>query len=534
MRSYYYLILIVAGIALFFINVIVTGPLTVQVTDFLGLTSRLGLFYWVGLGLTLLGVAFAFLSKKRLNDIVYVGLLLTVVLFIFGADVFLESNARNSIPYWFAGNTEYILQHNIVSLTSVDSLDRYNAFPGANFISTFLVSVTGANVLDLIRYVPLLWGVFFAVLSYILGKALSLEKSASFALALLALSGFWVGQNYFSAQAFAYLIYVSMFILVLLISEQKKGSIPAFIAYIALVMTHMLTSLTALIALAFKKKVPKILFIGLIAVFILWLVYVATAAVKIGFNTFFLQILNMDFFTFSHAVGYGPVSSLQREISRDLRLFYPLTFALLICVSLILYFRGMVKQEHKGMFQFCLGWILSILPLLILRYGVEIDLRVYIYALIPMASLIILGCQRYKKMLLVPLVLLIVLHVPATYSNEFSTQTYSADLSGGAFYLRTTDFSKPFFYWGSLGYLFYLDPQTVTYHSWKSIPETAYRTGQGALRAFDNVTYILNGPQGRNDFIYNYGFDLVKEWSQNNTFNSYYDNGFFEIYSKTK
>ena len=172
-----------------------------------GLVSSLPLLFYASL--TVLTFSFCF-SLCAFRPIGWV-LGLHLVLFIFivhGTPALTYGTLRYSWAWKHVGIVDYVLRHGVVDRT-IDTLGVYHNWPGFFAASALLVRAAGLdNALGLASWAPVFFNLLnFGALFLLFGGLVQSARRVWLALWLVAITS-WVGQDYFSPQAFAFFFYL--------------------------------------------------------------------------------------------------------------------------------------------------------------------------------------------------------------------------------------------------------------------------------------------------------------------------------------
>ena len=161
------------------------------------------------------------------------------------------------------------------------------------------------------------------------------------------------------------------------------------------------------------------------------------------------------------------------------------------------------------------------------RYGPEIDDRVYIFSLLPMALIIIMTFDR--KIVSILAVLLIALHIPAHYGTESFDMTYTTDLRGSKFLASKLgpDDSVNYYF---APFIRYYNFQFVNSRGFDDVGY--YNPSDKSL---EGSTYIISSDQLNNYLIYVFGVNKIQTWLKNDKKSVLlYDNGYYRVYKNNK
>ena len=185
--------------------------------------------------------------------------LLALVLILRGTPEIVYGTLRYTWAYKHVGIVDYILRHDAVNPT-IPSLRVYQDWPGFFAVVAMLAKLAGLRtVLDIAGWAPVFNNVLYLAALIFLYSALTDKRSVIWMSCWLFVIADWVGQDYFSPQGFAYLMYLLMVGVVLRwLRPGARSRAPGKAAVICLVLllvgamtiTHALTAVMACIALA--------------------------------------------------------------------------------------------------------------------------------------------------------------------------------------------------------------------------------------------------------------------------------------------
>lgn len=159
--------------------------------------------------------------------------------------------------YKHIGVIEYIVKYRALPLPKVDV---YNQWPGFFAAMSWFSSVAHVDPLDVGHWFTPLVDALIAVLVAALALALGFGMRVALTAAMLAQLLNWVGQDYFSPQAFALIMTISILVLLASSHEFPAAGYLSVPIFTALTATHQLTPvwLTALaVALARFRQIPR-------------------------------------------------------------------------------------------------------------------------------------------------------------------------------------------------------------------------------------------------------------------------------------
>jgi hypothetical protein len=419
------------------------------------------------------------------------------------------------------------------------AVQTYDVDPAMGLWSAALLYVSGIEALAFIKYYSLLWVVGYVSITFVIARRLGLAANRAFVVVVLVLCASWtLWQNSFSAQSLALILYLLCFAFLIGLSKTRAQGILSLVTFASLVITHGLTAFCGVLSMGSVKLFSRkgILELAVFScLFLTWYALAAFGAFQNGVYTFWYLIANMDFFSyFSSSPGYTAAPSLARMTSQAIRLAYPAIFGLCVATGVLLYLKKRVDPKRAVAIGFSLTWLLGLAPMLVMRYGEEIDYRFFVLSAVPMACIMVaaFSTRRLRACLLILMILLIFLHVPATYSTESIEQTTDSELEGARFFATHGLTERWFYYGGSTRNLFFFKPELRINQTYIENPTSTSRTGEIEPSYLNAVEYVLDSAQVRNFFIYTYGHDPFDAWKAQSIVNLTYDNGDFRTYQK--
>jgi hypothetical protein len=170
-----------------------------------GLVSVLPVVYWSALALVV--VSFPVLVALGARSRVLVPSIVTLLLVVHATPAVLYGAPRYSWTYKHLGIIDYILRHGAVD-PSVPNLAAYHSWPGFFALNAFLAQAGGIDPFASARWAPAFFEILLLVPLLLLFRTLTRNhRRVWMAVALFYLAN-WVGQDYFSPQAFAYFFYL--------------------------------------------------------------------------------------------------------------------------------------------------------------------------------------------------------------------------------------------------------------------------------------------------------------------------------------
>lgn len=504
-KSKIYIFLSTISLMLLFYSIWEIKPVKVDITDFLGLVSHFTLAYWLGFILIISLSIRLYLDQDLEKSFTYLFVLFVYGLFIFGVPIFAEENARYPWSYYPAGEVKTTLETGHIDSLSDYPLISYRSWPSTHIVSAYIINMTDIKIEDLIKYMPLFWITSVIFTTFSIGKRIKFTSYQSFLLSFLVLSSFWYFLYYYGPQSMIYLLFI-LFFLFIIRFDNEKDTICMILVFAGIVMGHLLTSIAAFSSFLFSSRYVKsiqlkrprfiILFSG---IFIAWYIYLAPVVFETGVNEFLKQIMNDEIGNFVKTEKYEPGFSLSRILTHYSKLSFLGMYAILMMIAIILYLKNMTKDKNliKASFLFIIG----VSSLLVFNYGAEIDDRIYIFSLVPMAIIMISSFNR--KYLVVIMTLFAIVHLPAHYGSESMDMLYTSELVGDKFFAEktTTSWKDSVLYYPSTGLRFYNNSITFRGVLYSSVIE---KGGGYNSSVINNSTYMLLSKQLDNFMIYNF------------------------------
>lgn len=535
-----YIILSAISLILLFYSIWEIKPVLVDITDLIGLTSHLTLAYWIGYILIIFCLIRLYFDTGNKNELIYILILVVVGLFLFGVPIFAEENARFPWSYYPAGEVKTILETKYIDSISPYPLVSYRSWPAIHLISASILYLTGIKIENLLKYMPIFWLFSVIFILFSIGKRLKFSVKQSFLASFIVLTSFWTFHYYYGPPSFSYILYLLLFMFIVSFSNISKirDTILISLTFAVLVITHMLTSIALISSFLFssnyinsiyKKRTRYMIFF--LIVFIAWYVYLAPVMFRTGVEEFVKQATELGFFSFFQTEKYNAGELLTRQITHYSRLFYMGIYAISMIYAAGLYLTGRIKKENKELIKICFFWFIGVLALFMFKYGVaEVDDRIYIYSLVPMACILTLSFNR--KTLIILSILLVVPHIPAHYGSESYEMIRSTELVGSKFFAMkiTIDNNQSYFsMWDT--FINYYDSETINYKR-KSLSVAA----KPNISMVTTSNYIINSKSSQNFVIYAYGFDPIQEEIRlyQNNLSLLYNNGYFQIYKNSQ
>lgn len=179
--------------------------------DSYGLPPALPLIWYLALLLAVVGAVSA-TTARRTNPLIMAGYLVVIVFILYGTVPVLSAQPHYAWVYKHIGVVRYIEAHGHVNA----SIDIYNRWPGF-FASGAVFSVVAGrpNPETYASWAELLFCLLDAVVVMAAVKAITRDVRVAAGASLLFLLTNWVGQTYYSPQAFSFLLGLTLCLIVL-------------------------------------------------------------------------------------------------------------------------------------------------------------------------------------------------------------------------------------------------------------------------------------------------------------------------------
>jgi hypothetical protein len=228
-----------------------------------GLVSILPPAAMAALGVLLVGLAWT-VTRPRVREGLAAAHLAGLVTILFGTPPLVYGTLRYSWAWKHVGIVDYIDRFGQVD-PGIDVLPVYHNWPGFFAGSHLLQDLIGADdAITIARWFPLVVALATVAAVVLLVATFTEDRRVVWLTAALFTLGNWVGQEYFSPQAFAYLLYLVAIALALRLARRVRGGGLVVLAIVVLALaiasSHQLTPAmltVGLIALALARQ-PRV------------------------------------------------------------------------------------------------------------------------------------------------------------------------------------------------------------------------------------------------------------------------------------
>jgi hypothetical protein len=461
-------ILLVAGITFWACSL---GSIPTAGLDDYGLPPALPSAWYAGLSLLLIGAVLTLCSARTSPPLLalYVA---AIVLVLYGTIPLITSVPHYNWVYKHIGVVQLIDAHGALE----PNTDIYNRWPGFFAVSALFSALSGED--DPVAYAG--WAeVFFVVVNVALvvaiARALTRDDRLAWAAALVYVTANWVGQSYFSPQAFDVAIVLTILFLAIrfLPGSGDPGGIPAagpllrrlrLLAFLPTKTTPIEPSsrrtralVVGLIlvldagAVISHQLSPYMLLFGLAVLWYLrviepWWLVAAAGAITFGFLVLNLDYVNHHFDLFASLDPFQNVKPPATTAPDPLpgKQFHARTALALSGLVWLLTAVGLARQLRRRNPAAVPAGLLALAPAVMIamqNYGGEAILRIFLFSL-PCASLAVAwaiapanGVWRLRRapLVLVTVGALTVLFIPSFLGQE-ETNIIPADEVVGAKY----------------------------------------------------------------------------------------------------
>lgn len=335
-------------------------------------------------GAALLAVAVALLIGLRRGHVPLLWLLLAIACLIQRGTTPLTLNTA-----WADWAYKHIGVIDLIDATGMvhRGVDIYQGWPGFFAALAWVSGFTGVPAIEIAVWFTLAMTVATMLALYALARSLEFSAVESLGVAMIALMANWVGQDYFSPQAFGFILAIGTITLALRAKHSRSAWVLALISFGALVITHQLTPfwlLGAMGVLCLFRRVPWLLMIACGVLTGAQLAANFDIADAYGLFTGFDIVRNAE----TPAAGATPSSALAVQMVAGRG-----TSIGLWTISALIALAALIRQRWRGWVR-GLGPVTGVLafsPFVILggqSYGGEALLRVLLYS-VPGCALLI-------------------------------------------------------------------------------------------------------------------------------------------------
>ncbi|MGH3319527.1 MAG: glycosyltransferase [Streptosporangiaceae bacterium] len=185
------------------------GHVDLRAMNDAGLVSVLPAPYWAALGI-LVGVFPILVHRGRVPGKALALHLVALLVVIHATPAILYGTLRYSWAWKHVGIVDYIVRHGSVD-PSIPYLSAYHAWPGFFALNAFLTQASGLHsALAYASFGPVFFEVILLGPLLMLFRAMTSDRRLVWLAVMIFYLGNWVGQDYFSPQAFAFFLYLTV------------------------------------------------------------------------------------------------------------------------------------------------------------------------------------------------------------------------------------------------------------------------------------------------------------------------------------
>lgn len=512
--------------------------------DFLGILSKLPIYFYISIVLTILSMKQAY----QHDDLLIVALgLFALVIILYLTYPMVQSNASYSVTYYPSGMVKQILEKEHMSTKFNYKGYIYLYYPSFQIFATMLVSMSNLDLDFIIKYFHVLF-VFIMAISMILAYQI---LSKNWKLSLIGCTFFvvflWSEQVYFGPQLFAFTLISLLFTILIKYIRNRSSSliVMMILTFLVINSSHVLTSLMAvlfffllyLMMLSTNVKVMQIrfkyLFMSFLVIFSAWLVYVASHFFKYSVKEL-LRVSSSETYIKSVTLQRSLFGeSLNESIIFNVRVLFIILNLILAAIAIFYYIKDKNRDSN---YSIAIVWLLGTLPLVSTVYGGEIIQRMYLFSLIGTAFLIaylFLAINRKGNRTGIMFFILLILTLlnPIGFAGDSVLKFVSdSELRGNTYFSKEAAQNIKAFYIGGGPILKYIDPYDKRDISGIWFPP---RKKNINLTKFE---YVIHSEIGTNGLYYYMSRDMLREEIEKSDSGLYliYDNQKYQIYKKLR
>ncbi len=397
------------------------------------------------LGLSFLVVSFIYNLFAARNKTIANIQIVILIIFLFLTPLIIEPYPRFRSSYKVIGFAEFILRNSYIDPFSI----WYHSWPGVPILLSVVFNFFGeSNVTIVHKYFPFAIQLLYYVCIYNIVSYIYRDFQRKYISIYIFFILNFVNQDYISPQAFAYLLYLNIFFIILVGltgegSYFSKPSISAtlFILLASLMTTHFLTSVlfvsiisisvainlissTRLIPIklrvffSFNRFSLNMLFISLILL-MFWMFYGAATYMEFHLDYYIQRAFDFESLLHQNIDKRVAGSDCHILISRIMVIVTVSSF-FLSSIGLFSLLVNSNDHSRKKIAGFLLIVIVATLPVtLISPYGGEMFIRNFLF-LLPVVAILVahnyLGKLRYILILFI--IIITPLHILMHYGNE--------------------------------------------------------------------------------------------------------------------
>ncbi|MCC8909665.1 hypothetical protein [Curtobacterium sp. GD1] len=426
-----------------------------------GLLAALPAVWWAGAALVFV-VALVTLIDRRHHVVVRAVSSGVLLLVMYGTSNLIAAEPRPPWVFKHIAVTAYILQHGAVD----PSIDIYNRWPGFFSFSAFLGAATGTlDAADPVRWTELAFALADGALVLGIARALGANGRWAYVAAVLFSAANWVGQDYYSPQAFAFFLFLAAVLVALTVLRGEPNVIGRWSATLTgrllrarrspvaeAVATPTRAAVVAAVALvvvlqfvitASHQLTPFVVVAAFVPLLVLGFLRPWWLAVPLTLLPLLYLVPNLDYIQekFGLTTGFDPVSNVTAastsiaipSIATTLQSRAVLGITALVAVCAVIGLVRMVRGGHARRALVVL-WLAACPIVLVLgqSYGGEAKFRVVLFSA-PFLAIAAVHAFHGRRLRIAATALVLTvttaLFLGATFQTEQANQTAPADVA---------------------------------------------------------------------------------------------------------
>jgi hypothetical protein len=517
-------VLLLLGVYSWLFTVSSTTVLYVPPEAMLGLASVLPLSFWVSLGLVCLSlVTYMVVPPERCSERKLFVQVLCLTIILYWTALITEPNTRIASGWFHFGEAKYVIDYGQISPERVD----YHQWPLWFVLTAALSIVSNLPANLLMKGGVMVFSIFYLVALRAMAGHFTRDIRKVYLFISIFTIGNWIGQDYWSPQFVAFLMYIMLWIFVLRFPVRnwnRRILVVFLLLFLAVTATHPLTPIAFILSILGLKLIKseftfRVPLSFTILFFLGWQFKVAPFGLLE-----FIPILPSTFSSPFRALFFT------QELSR---LYYPApgTFIRLYIKGTLIAFYTLISlaavatiyKYRREVFKLAAGWIGGAFVFAFLvRFSFEIVERFILFCLIPMSIVITYFLGRvvlekpkkaYYAALLGVLMASAPLSVAAHYGNESFEQIPTSLLYGHWFFTE----------YGPSGAEVFDQSAIVCFYNYTKFGFTTWETENVSAPFPMNIRYYIVDSYSLNSFKVFKGTMALSRFEENATISSRFD-----------
>jgi O-antigen/teichoic acid export membrane protein/GT2 family glycosyltransferase len=376
----------------------------------LGLITAVPTAFWAALGVLILGFAVTICGRARISSALPAGYVIGLIAILHATPALVYPTLRYAWAWKHVAIVDFMTAHGAVaSVPSSTPMAAYSQWPGFFALNALLVEMTGARSADsYAAWGPPLFNALMIVPLLLLFRSITTRRRLVWAAVWVYFSCSWVGQDYFSPQAYVLVLYVVFLAVVVRrivapppgrpdppgpvrtrprpCARLPKGELAVLLLVAAAIdSSHQLTPImlvTAVAVLAVKRRYRRALLpllIGSALLAVGWDATIARPFIDANLHSLIQALGDLDANAGSGLISLASVSADQVLIAWIDRALTAIAYLLAVA--------ALIRWPHLRRSPICWLALCPIVLLAMSNYGGEIVFRVYLFALPALALL---------------------------------------------------------------------------------------------------------------------------------------------------